>query len=121
MRYALPLILAALIVLLVLYAAQGPGRAAEEASPALDRAKAAVLEPQLRQVAAALDAYAGDRGAFPGDLDELVPAYLAAADLLVDPWGTRLRLETGAAPAAVLACAGPDRVFASPDDIRRSL
>lgn len=121
MRYALPLILVALVVVLLLHHAKGPARAAAEAGPALDKAKAAALQPQLRQVAAALEAYAGERGAFPQDLDDLVPFHLAAADLLVDPWGTRLRLEAGGAAGAVLVSAGPDCAFASADDTRRSL
>lgn len=122
MRYLLLLLLFALAVVLALHL--GKSRQADplaESGAMLDKAKLAVLPAQLGQVAAALDAYRSDRGAWPGDLAELVPEYLPVSDLLLDPWGTRLRLERPDAGDAFLACAGPDRAFASPDDTRRSL
>ncbi|HOW43966.1 MAG TPA: type II secretion system protein GspG [Candidatus Aminicenantes bacterium] len=121
MRYVLLVILVALAVVLALHLARerkaGP---AEEAGARLDEAKQAALGAQLREVEAALDAYAGERGGYPADLAELVPGHLRAADLLVDPWGTPLRLERDGAAAAV-ASAGPDRIPGSGDDVRRSL
>lgn len=122
MRYALLLLLVALIVVLVLSFGTGKkSNPVEEANAALDRTKAAMLPSQLQQVEAALNAFADERGSFPGDISELVPAYLGYDDLLVDPWGTRLRLEHPAEGGAFLASAGPDRTFATGDDIRRSL
>jgi len=50
-----------------------------------------------------------------------VPHYLPRTDLLVDPWGTRLRLEKDERQDSFLICAGPDRLFATSDDNRRSL
>lgn len=122
MRYLLLLLLLALAVVLALHL----GRSRQTDAPAgsaavLDKAKLAVLPAQLGQVAAALDAYRENRGAWPGDLADLVPEYLPAADLLIDPWGTRLRLERLETGDEFLSCAGPDRAFASPDDARRSL
>jgi hypothetical protein len=122
MRYFLLLLLVALAVVLALRLGKSRQTAPlGESGAMLDKAKLAVLPAQLQQVEAALDAYRADRGACPGDLAELVPGYLPASDLLIDPWGTRLRLEKPDAGGAILACAGPDRTFASPDDTRRSL
>jgi hypothetical protein len=122
MRYLLLLLLVALAIVLALHLGKSrPADSLAESGAMLDKAKRAVLPAQLGQVAAALDAYRDDRGAWPGELEELVPEYLPAADLLLDPWGTRLRLERPGAGDASLACAGPDRAFASPDDTRRSL
>jgi hypothetical protein len=122
MRHLLLLLLLAIAVVLALHL--GRSRQADplaESAAVLDKAKLAVLPAQLGQVAAALDAYRDDRGVWPDDLEDLVPGFLPAADLLLDPWGTRLRLENSAPGEAILACAGPDRAFASPDDTRRSL
>lgn len=122
MRYLLLLLLVALAVVLVLqYARGGKSGPAQESAASLDRAKLAALPLQLQQVEAALDAWAGERGDYPGDLAELVPGFLRAADLLIDPWGTRLRLERTGEGGMVLVSAGPDHAFTSRDDIRRSL
>jgi hypothetical protein len=121
MRYVLLLFLTALIVVLALHFGAGSqANPVKQSFAALDRAKAALLPSQLQQVEAALEAFADERGADPGDLAELVPVYLRSADLLIDPWGTRLRLERNGEGRADLVCAGPDRAFASSDDIRRS-
>lgn len=122
MRYILLLLLVALAVVLVLhFGAERKANPLGESETALDKAKLAALPAQLQQVEAALAAYADERGAYPAGLAELVPGYLRDADLLIDPWGTTLRLERSAAGGTVLSSAGPDRVFAGSDDIRRSL
>ncbi|MDD8013460.1 MAG: hypothetical protein PHX05_08295 [Acidobacteriota bacterium] len=122
MRYALLVILVALVVMLVLhYGADRKANPIEESAAMLDKSKAALLPSQLQQVEAALDAYADERGARPADLAELVPGYLRGAGLLIDPWGTRLRLERSGEISAALISAGPDHVFSTRDDIRRSL
>jgi hypothetical protein len=120
MRYLLLLALVVLAVVLALHFG-GKETPVQESRLALDRAKLAVLPMQLQQVEAALDAFADERGDYPSDLSELVPGYLGNDDLLVDPWGTRLRLERGGEGKGFLVCAGPDRAFATGDDIRRSL
>lgn len=121
MRYVLLVILVALAVVLVLHLARGGEAGPLAASGArLDEAKRTALGAQLREVEAALGAFADERGGYPADLAELVPGHLRAAGLLVDPWGTPLRLERDG-DAAALASAGPDRVPGSGDDIRRSL
>ena len=116
------ILLVAMAVLLVLHI--GTARQAnpvKEADAVLDRTKLAILPSQLQQVEAALDTYAAERTGYPGDLDELVPKYLPNSGFLIDPWGTRLRLEEEAGGKATLVSAGPDRAFASGDDIRRSI
>jgi hypothetical protein len=121
MRYALLVILIALAVVLALHLARAGAAGPAPTAPArLDEARLAALGAQLREVETALGAFADERGGWPADLAELVPGHLRDARLLVDPWGTPLRLEHGAAAAAV-ASAGPDRVPGSGDDIRRSL
>jgi hypothetical protein len=122
MRYILLLLLVALAVVLLLHFGTGKKAAqVEESTAALDKAKLAVLPMQLQQVEAAVDAYADENGDYPQDLEMLVPRFLPQADLLIDPWGTRLRLEKGEPPKLFLVCAGPDRAFGTGDDSRRSL
>lgn len=122
MRYILLVILAALAVVLVLHYEKSRGNGAVEGPAAvLDKAKAAALPSQFQQVATALDAYAEEKGEAATDLAVLLPRFLPRADLLVDPWGTRLRLENDARGDAFLVCAGPDRAFATADDTKRSL
>jgi hypothetical protein len=122
MRYILLLLLVALAVILVLHLGTGKKVAqVEESTAALDKAKLAVLPMQLQQVEAAVDAYADENGDYPGDLEMLVPRFLPQADLLIDPWGTRLRLDKGEPSKLFLVCAGPDRAFGTDDDSRRSL
>jgi hypothetical protein len=122
MRYLLLVILAALAVVLVLhYEKSRKGGQAEEPAAALDKARAAALPAQFRQLASALDAYADENGEAAADLAALLPRFLPRADLLIDPWGTRLRLENNAQGDAFLVCAGPDRAFATADDTKRSL
>lgn len=122
MRYILLVVLIALAIVLALYLGTGSKAApVEESRTALDKAKAATLDPLLLQVLAAFDAYADENGEPAADLEALLPRFLPRADSLVDPWGTRLRLENDAQGGAFLVCAGPDRTFATADDIRRSL
>jgi hypothetical protein len=113
-------LLVALVIVMAVFLAKGR-QAIAEAPARLNAARAVTLEPILRQVQAALDAYADENGEPAADLEALLPRFLASADLLVDPWGTRLRLEKDARDESFLACAGPDRIFATADDIRRSL
>lgn len=122
MRFGLLLLLIALAILLVvLFSGGGKGNPAAESISRLDAAKGATLEPILQQVEAALDSYADENGGYPADLEVLVPRFLPRADFLVDPWGTRLRLEKDGTRGPSLVSAGPDRAFGTGDDIRRSL
>jgi hypothetical protein len=122
MRFGLLIILIALLVVLVLYLGKGP-----EANPVsqglnrLDTAKGVTLEPIMQQVEAAVDAYAEENGSYPEDLEQLVPRFLPRTDLLIDPWGTGLRLNLDDQQKLSLISAGPDRTFATGDDRRRSL
>ena len=122
MRFFLLIILVALAVVLVLhFGKSGQSNPVKEADSMLDKTKQAVLPSQLQQVEAALDAYATEHGSYPDDLAQIVPAYLPIPDLLIDPWGTQLRLVRGDGEKVFLLSAGPDRVFGSGDDIRRSI
>ena len=117
----LVLLVALVIVMVVFLAKERQATPGSETLAPLDTAKSASLEPILRQVQAALDAYNDENGEPAPDLDALLPRFLSSADMLVDPWGTRLRLEKDAQGEASLVCAGPDRAFATVDDTRRSL
>jgi hypothetical protein len=122
MRFGLLILLIALAVLLALiFRGGGQANPVAESTARLDAAKGATLEPIMKQVEAAVDAYVDENGDYPGDLEILVPRFLPSADLLIDPWGTRLRLEKGEPPNLFLISAGPDRAFGTGDDRRRSL
>lgn len=71
----------------------------------------------LEALTAALRRLEAERGRLPvGDpTRELEPRYLAPAPRL-DPWGTRYRFDLTAEPPVVVS-AGPDRRFASEDDV----
>jgi hypothetical protein len=122
MRFGLLILLIALVIVMVVYL--GKGRQANpvaEASADLDKAKGATLEPIMKQVETAVDAYADENGNYPENLEILVPQFLSRTDDLIDPWGTRLRLERGEPQKLSLVSAGPDRAFGTSDDSRRSL
>jgi hypothetical protein len=122
MRFGLLIILIALAVVTVIYFAKGrQANPVAEVDRDLDVAKGATLEPILRQVEAAIEAYADENGLPPQDLEQLLPRFLPSADSLIDPWGTRLRLEKGEPQGLFLISAGPDRIFSTGDDNRRSL
>jgi len=122
MRFGLLIILIALLVVLALYLGNGPkADTVSQAVTSLDKAKAMTLEPIMQQVEAAIGTYADESGGCPEDLEALVPRYLPRTDLLIDPWGTRLRLEKNDQQQLTLVSAGPDRRFATSDDSRRSL
>jgi hypothetical protein len=122
MRFGLLILLIALAI--ILFLTMGKSRQDNPVAVAhssLDKAKGASLEPTLRQVADALDAYADANGNYPDDLEGLVPNYLTRSDFLIDPWGNRLRLEKDVQGNFILVSAGPDRIFSTGDDSRRSL
>jgi hypothetical protein len=122
MRFGTLIVVTALIVVLVLFL--GKGRRSNplaEGTAALEKAKAATLEIDMNSVSAAVTAYFGDHNEYPETLGNLVPGYLPSADSLRDSWGTPFQLEKDDAANATLISAGPDRVFASGDDIRRRL
>jgi hypothetical protein len=122
MKFGLLIIFIALLVVLALVLGKGPkANMVSQAVNGLDKAKAAALEPIMRHVAAAVDTYANEHSGYPEFLDKLVPGYLTKIDLLIDPWGTRLRLERDDQQNSFLICAGPDRQFSTADDSRRSL
>jgi hypothetical protein len=122
MKFGLLILLIALLVVMVLYLGKGPkADRVSQGLADLDKAKGATLEPIMRQVEAAVEAYADENGSAPENLEALVPRYLAGEDFLIDPWGTRLRLEKDDRQQSALVSAGPDRIFSTGDDSRRSL
>lgn len=122
MKFGLLIILIALLVVMVLYLGKGPkANPVSQGLTSLDKAKGATLEPIMQQVEAAIADYENDNDGYPENLEKLVPRYLPRTDLLVDPWGTRLRLEKDDQQNSFLICAGPDRLFSTGDDSRRSL
>ena len=122
MRFGLLILLIALAVLLFVVFRPGEKAGPVSQAPArLDAAKGTALGPILNALETAIDAYADENGEYPRDLDGLVPRFLPRSDFLIDPWGTRLRLERGEAQKLFLVSAGPDRTFATGDDSRRSL
>ena len=122
MRFGTLIVITALIVVLVLFLGEGRQRnPIAEGTAALDKAKASTLQIDMNSVSAAVTAYFGDHNEYPESLGSLVPAYLPGADSLRDSWGTPFQLEKDDAANATLVSAGPDRVFATNDDIRRRL
>ena len=116
------IIFIALLVVLVLYLGKGPkADRVSQAVMSLDKAKGVTLGPIMQQVEAAIADYENDNDGYPENLEKLVPRYLPGTDLLIDPWGTRLRLEKDDQQNLFLICAGPDRLFTTEDDSRRSL
>jgi hypothetical protein len=122
MRFGTLIVVTALIVVLVLFLGKGrQSNPVAEGTAALEKAKSATLAIDMNSVSDAVTAYFGDHNEYPESLDSLVPAYLPGADFLRDSWGTPFQMEKDDATNVTLVSAGPDRVFATGDDIRRRL
>jgi hypothetical protein len=122
MKYlTLLLALGCLTVVLTHTAKGGREKTVNRPAAALDQAKEAALETQVRKIAAAVDLCYEDRHEFPETLESLVPRYLATADELVDSWGTRMALKQDGRQNLILVSAGKDRIFDSPDDVERRI
>jgi len=122
MRFAALLVVTALIVVLVLFLGKGQRtNPVAEGTAALDKAKGATLEIDMNSISAAVTTYFGDHNEYPESLEILVPGYLPMADSLLDSWGNPFQLEKVDSLNVVLVSAGPDRVFATGDDIKRRL
>lgn len=122
MRFGILIVFIALIVMLFLYV--GKGRQAnpvQQGMAALEKAKAVTLEIDMNSISAAITTYFGDNNEYPENLDMLVPKYLPSANSITDSWGERFQLEIDDLRNFTLVSAGPDRVFATADDIRRRL
>lgn len=122
MRFGILVVLIALIVVLALYV--GKGRQANpvaQGMAALEKAKTATLEIDMNSVSAAITTYFGDCNEYPESLEILVPKYLPSTDSIRDSWGNPLQLEKDDQQNLFLVSAGPDRVFATGDDVKRRL
>lgn len=122
MKFGILLIVTALIVILVLF--MGKGRQAnpvQQGMAALDKTKAVTVEMDMNSISAAITTYFGDTGDYPENLDMLVPKYLPSTNSITDSWGVPFQLEKDDQQNFTLVSAGPDRVLATADDIRRSL
>jgi hypothetical protein len=122
MKFGILIVFIALIVVLVLFL--GKDRQANpvaEGMAALEKAKTATLEIDMNNISAAIATYFGDYNEYPENLEMLVPKYLPSANSLLDSWGDPFQLEKDDQQNLSLVSAGPDRVFATGDDIKRRL
>jgi hypothetical protein len=122
MRFGILLVVAALIVVMVLYL--GKGREANPVSQgmaALEKAKTVTVDIDMNSISAAINAYFGDNNEYPESLDRLVPQYLPSLNSITDSWGVLFKLEKDDPQNLTLVSAGPDMVFATADDISRRL
>lgn len=120
MRVGILIVFIALIIGLFLYV--GKDRQAnpvQQGMAALEKTKAATLELDMNSVSAAITTYFGDHNEYPENLDMLVPKYLPSANSIIDSWGNPFHLEEDEQQNMVLLSAGPDRIFATADDIKR--
>jgi hypothetical protein len=122
MRFGILLVVAALIVVMVLYL--GKGREANPVSQgmaALEKAKTVTVDIDMNSISAAINAYFGDNNEYPESLDRLVPQYLPSLNSITDSWGVLFKLEKDDPQNLTLVSAGPDMVFSTADDISRRL
>lgn len=114
------MVVIALLVVMVLYL--GKGRQANPVAQGmadLDKAKIATLELDIDNISAAITTYFGDYNEYPENLDMLVPKYLPSTNSILDSWGNPFHLEKDNQQNLFLVSAGPDRIYATSDDIKR--
>ena len=120
MRIGILIVFIALVVLLVLNL--GKGRQANPVAQGmadLDKAKIAALEMDMNNISAAINTFFGDYNEYPENLEMLIPKYLPSTDFILDSWGNQFHLEKDDQQNLYLISAGPDRIFATGDDIER--
>ena len=93
----------------------------QELINALGKAEALELETTIKNIKDALDSYHADYNQYPETLEKLVPEYVRSENALLDPWGTRFKLETDEAENLTLISAGKDKTFGNTDDIKRRI
>ena len=122
MRIGILIVFIALIVMLVLFMGKSQHtNPVAQGMAALEQAKIATLELDMNSISAAITTYFGDYNEYPETLDMLVPNYLPSTNSIVDSWGNPFHLEKDDQQNLYLISAGPDRVFATSDDIERRL
>ena len=122
MRFGLLIVPIALLVVLVLSLSKGrQANPVAQGMAALEKTKTAALELHINNISTAITTYFGDYNEYPENLDMLVPKYLAAKNSILDSWGNPFHLEKDERQNFYLLSAGPDRIFATSDDVRRRL
>jgi len=122
MKFGTLIVLTALIVVLVLFLGRGrQANPVQQGMAALEKTKAVTVEIDMNSISQAITAYFGDTSEYPQNLEALVPKYLPSANSIIDSWGEPFLLEKDDLQNFTLVSAGPDRVLASDDDIRRRL
>jgi hypothetical protein len=122
MRFGILIVFIALIVVLFIYT--GKGRRDNPVSQGitdLDKVKTTTSELDMNSISTAIAAYFDNHNEYPETLDMLVPSYLPSANSILDSWGNPFHLEKDNQQNLFLISAGPDRVFATADDIKRRL
>ncbi len=120
MKFGILVVFIALVIGLVLTAGKGrQDNPVTQGMAALEQTKKVTLELDMDKISAAISEYFGEHNAYPETLDMLVPAYLPSADSITDSWGNPFHLEQDEQQHMVLLSAGPDRIFATADDIQR--
>jgi hypothetical protein len=122
MRFGLLIILIALIIVLVLYLGKDPQtNPVAQGVAGLEKTKTATLELDMNNIFAAINTYFGDYNEYPENLEILVPKYLPSTNSILDSWGNPFHLKKDDQQNLFLVSAGPDRIFATSDDIKRRL
>lgn len=122
MKFGTLIVITALIVILVLFLGRGrQANPVQQGMAALEKTKAVTLEMDMNSISAAITTYFGDNNEYPESLDMLVPKYLPSANSIIDSWGEPFQLEKDDLQNVSLVSSGPDRIYATADDIRRSL
>ena len=77
------------------------------------------VQSEIQEIQSAVENYWVRELSFPTDLGVLVgPSnYFKSTDKIIDPWGTRYRIETHDSSVFVIISAGPDKNFGTSDDI----
>ena len=120
MRFGILIVFIALMIVLFLYLGKGSQtNPVAQGMTALEKTKIATLELDMNSISAAVTTYFGDNNEYPENLDMLVPKYLASANSILDFWGSPFQLEKDDQQNLYLVSAGPDRIFATRDDIKR--
>lgn len=93
----------------------------QELIGALGKADTLELDTKIKAIKDALDSYYTDNNQYPDTLEILLPEYLRTESDLVDPWGTRFKLEIDELSNLTLISAGKDKKFNNADDIKRRI
>lgn len=120
MRFGILIVFIAMIIVLVLYLSKGgQTNPVAQGMADLDKAKTVTLELDMNSISTAITTYFGDNNEYPENLDILVPKYLPSTNSILDSWGNPFHLEKDDQQNLFLISAGPDRIFATNDDIKR--